>query len=126
MKHILILSLFLFSLINSTHAQEQYSRDIIVNPDTSFEINNTRKPGTITDSYIKNGIEIKIVESPFYIAYARTKKGDSLNGLYIEFYLPSNMPKLKGSYQENEKNGEWYYWSEKGKLLKKEIWKKGN
>lgn len=125
MKNTLIFNLFFWGFSVSVHAQEQNSRDVIVTTDTCIEINNTRKSGTITDPYIENGLEIKVLETPFSIAYVRAKKKDNLNGLYIEFYLPSNMPKVKGNYLENNKNGEWYYWNEKGKLLKKEIWKKG-
>ena len=125
MKYPIIFSSLFSCCISFTHAQELYSRDVIVTIDTLREFNNTRKPGIITDTYIENGIEIRIFESPFQVAHIATKKKDNLHGLYMEFYLPSNMPKVKGNYQNNNKDGEWYYWDKKGKLLRKEIWKKG-
>jgi antitoxin component YwqK of YwqJK toxin-antitoxin module len=125
MKCIIIFGIICLNCIGSAHAQETYSRDVIITTDTTREFNNTRKFGSITDTYIENGIEVRVFETPFQVAHILSKKKDNLNGLYIEFYLPSNMPKVKGSYHENDKNGEWFYWNEKGVLIKKEIWRKG-
>jgi hypothetical protein len=125
MKCILIFSIICFNCIGSVYAQETHSRDVIITTDTTREFNNSRKFGMVTDAFIENGIEIHVFEPPFRIWHISAKKNDNLNGLYIEFYLPSNMPKVKGSYQENDKSGEWFYWNEKGTLIKKEIWRKG-
>lgn len=124
MKYTIALSILFSCCFHNAHSQD-YSRDVIITTDTVREFNNTRKFGTTTDSYIRDGIEIKIFETPFQIANITSKKMNNLNGMYMKFYLPSNMPKIKGNYEENEKHGKWYYWNEKGKLSRKETWKKG-
>jgi len=119
--HIVFYFLFLSNLCYS----QEYSREVVITVDTVVEINNTRKFGKITDSYINEGFEIKVFETPFQVYHITSKKNNLLEGNYLEFYLPSNMPKVKGSFADNDKNGQWFYWAESGRLLKKEHWKKG-
>ena len=120
-KHIIFYFLFFSNLCYS----QEYSRDVVITIDTVVEMNNTRKFGKISDSYINEGVEIKVFETPFQIQTIVFKKSNLPEGNYLEFYLPSNMPRVKGNYINGDQNGEWFYWAETGRLLKKENWKKG-
>jgi antitoxin component YwqK of YwqJK toxin-antitoxin module len=125
MKTLLFSLIIFFSFIKSSDGQE-YSRDVIITTDTTREFNNTRKnPFKIVDTYIQNGLELRLYESPFQVGSITSKVNDNLNGFYLEFYPTTNMPKIRGNYIESDKDGEWFYWNEKGKLMKKEVWKKG-
>ena len=116
---------FLFLKTEVIFCQEQFSRDVVITSDTVREFNNTRRPGTITDTYIKSGFELKIFEPKFSIPLIVEKKNNYPNGIYLSFYYPSNMPQIKGTYLSGDKNGKWFYWDEKGFLQKTEIWRKG-
>jgi len=74
---------------------------------------------------MRDGIEIRVYETPFQVSTITAKKTNELDGLFMQFYLPSNMPQIKGAYEKNEKHGEWYYWKENGTLIRKEIWRMG-
>lgn len=125
MKYIISFLILFIYFYSPTFAQNLYSRDIVVKTDTTLEFNNTRKnPFEIVDPYIDNGIAIRVYESPFQVGHIESHKKGILNGFYIEFYS-SGMPKRKGNYLNNDKNGEWFYWNEKGNLMYKELWKKG-
>lgn len=101
-------------------------RDVVVTIDTTVEYNNLAKGSNIVDFLkIDKGLRLTIIDNSFKIFYFDEYADNNLNGVHLEFYLPSNMPKEKGSYLNNEKDGEWFYWSRKGILLKKELWKKG-
>ncbi len=52
------------------------------------------------------------------------KAQQPLNGTYREFY-PSGKVKVKGHYTNGNKTGNWYYYSEKKILEKREHYKKG-
>ena len=117
--------IFLLLTTDVIFCQEQYSRDVVITSDTIREFNNTRKPGSISDTYIKNGFELKIFEPIFSIPSIVEKKNNYPNGLYLAFYYPSNLPRIKGTYSNGDQNGKWFYWDEKGILKKTEIWRKG-
>ncbi len=43
----------------------------------------------------------------------------------VKEYYTNGVIKVKGKLKNNEHNGFWYYYSEKGRLTKKERWKDG-
>ena len=59
------------------------------------------------------------------ISYIIGQKKNEDNGLYLSFYIPSNLPKEKGTYLNGKKHREWFYWNSKGKLVKQEKWQNG-
>lgn len=101
-------------------------RDIVVQMDTTVEYNSPVKGSNSVDFLqVNKGLRLLIVDNTFRLFYFNEYADSSLNGVHMEFYLPSNMPKVKGRYLNNQKDGEWFYWNKNGSLYKKEIWKKG-
>lgn len=120
----IILALFLVFNISEGLSQVTM-RDVLVTADTIQEINTIKKKFEISELIVLKGLRMNIVDSPFRIFYFNEITNNKLNGIHFEFYIPSGMPKEKGAYLDNEKNGEWYYWNEKGQLVRREVWDKG-
>ena len=120
----IILALFLVFNISEGLSQVTM-RDDLVTADTIQEINTIKKKFEISELIVLKGLRMNIVDSPFRIFYFNEITNNKLNGIHFEFYIPSGMPKEKGAYLDNEKNGEWYYWNEKGQLVRREVWDKG-
>ena len=119
----IILALFLVFNISEGLSQVTM-RDVLVTADTIQEINTIKKKFEISELIVLKGLRMNIVDSPFRIFYFNEITNNKLNGIHFEFYIPSGMPKEKGAYLDNEKNGEWYYWNEKGQLVRREVWDK--
>lgn len=101
-------------------------REVVVYMDTTIEYNNYVKGTNIIDNVLVNkGLQFCIQDNIFRVFYFVEYDSSAMNGIYMDFYMPSNMPKVKGNYLHNEKDGEWFYWNEKGILTRKEIWKMG-
>jgi len=115
--HSIFICILLIANINCI-AQAHF-RTIIVKKDTVYE------PGEMIDVNIANGLSITIVDSPYTIFYTGALSNNMLNGICLACYIPSGMPKERGCYLNNKKNGKWFYWSENGSLLKQEIWVNG-
>jgi antitoxin component YwqK of YwqJK toxin-antitoxin module len=86
---------------------------------------NKPEKGIITDYNIANGLELTLLKEPLLITLIAEKKNKLLEGNYLDIYFPSGLPREKGRYKNNEKDSEWYYWNEEGKLIKRETWDKG-
>lgn len=56
--------------------------------------------------------------------WVNTKAQQPLHGTYKEFY-PNGKVKVKGHYTNGNKTGNWYYYTEKKILEKREYYKKG-
>lgn len=86
-------------------------RDIIVDRDTVFEINNLRKSAEAVDySFIKRSLEIETKDTPFRVLDFQEKYKSMPDGVGFVFY-DNNMPKIKMEYRNGLKNGYWYYWN---------------
>lgn len=120
---------FLFALLSlyqiKSFSQVETLKDVIVKNDTTYEANNIQKNATFSHPYIDTGMIIKAFQNPYRIALVSEKKDNISSGIYLSFYLVSNMPKIRGWYTKGEKDADWYYWDEQGNLLRKEIWEKG-
>jgi antitoxin component YwqK of YwqJK toxin-antitoxin module len=120
MRKILVFLFIFFPFICS--AQEQFSRRIIIKkPDTSFEIGDAVTDYDDTSRYYM----IQAISMPFQVLYFSEHHQRYSNGLYFSFYDKGNMPKSRGYYVNGDKDGNWYYWGQTGRLLRKELWKKG-
>lgn len=127
---ICLIVLFLGNLSNICSAQSDTSvlhfRDIVVTMDTTIEYNNFQKGDNIKNEFVlTRGLRLSLIDNQFRLFYFNEYNKAVLNGVHMEFYMPSNMPKVKGMYVDDKKNGEWFYWSEKGVLQRKEVWKMG-
>lgn len=125
------MKLFLFTLtlffafqING-FSQKGSLKNVIIEYDTTYEINNVHTGANIGDSYVNNGLLLYVMDGPYSILQTIQKKENGNDGLYMSFYSPSNMPECKGSYTSGEKDKTWYYWKENGKLFKIEHWDMG-
>jgi hypothetical protein len=100
MKWLFTLSL----LIQSSSSIGQTSmREIIVTADTSFETNNLSRKFEVSENAGFNGLRLTVVDNPFVIFYFSTIINQKLDGIHFSFYIPSGMPREKGSYKSNEK-----------------------
>jgi antitoxin component YwqK of YwqJK toxin-antitoxin module len=109
----------------SGFAQEGGLKNIIIKYDTTYEKNNMHKGTNIGDVYVDKGLVLYVYDGPYLVEIIAEKKDNYNNGIYLSFYIPSNMPKEKGMFVNGYEDGEWFYWNEKGKLTMKKIWKKG-
>ncbi|MET0393629.1 MAG: hypothetical protein ABW019_10835 [Chitinophagaceae bacterium] len=103
-----------------------YVREILIATDTTIEYYNSAKrynKAEVLD--MANGLRITATGDGCRLLNFTKIENAELNGINMEFYLPSNMPKSKGTYFHDHKDGEWFYWRENGKLLRKETWKEG-
>lgn len=81
-----------------------------------YNINLITDSNVYVDFYDENNKPFK------YVNYKLNKEGKLLrNGEYIEFYPNSNI-KTKGKYNNDLRQGNWYYYSEEGNLNKIEMY----
>lgn len=109
----------------SGFAQEGGLKNVIIKYDTTYEKNNMHKGTNIGDVYVDRGLVLYVYDGPYLVEIIAEKKDNYNNGIYLSFYIPSNMPKEKGMFVNGDEDGEWFYWNEKGVLVIKKIWKKG-
>jgi antitoxin component YwqK of YwqJK toxin-antitoxin module len=69
---------------------------------------------------IKQFIIIAFFLASFKITFAQKQTQK------VKEYYTNGIIKMKGKKINNIKTGTWFYFTENGKLLKKERWKKGN
>ena len=114
----------LFVLCSQEAIAQGGFKEVVIKRDSVYETNNFKKDGAeIKDLYIDKGLYLAVCDSPYLVTMIAEKKNNVNDGLFFLFYLTTNMPAEKGSYIKGAKNGEWYYWDEKGKLVRTEIWK---
>lgn len=121
---------FLGYVSNICSAQSDTSalhfRDIVITMDSTIEYNNLVKGDNVKNEFqLTKGLRLSVIDNHFRVFYFDEYDKKRRNGVHMEFYIPSNMPKVKGMYVDDKKNGEWFYWSEKGVLQRKEVWKMG-
>lgn len=119
------LTLLFFLCLNFSEAQESFQREVIIKSDTTYEVNNMRYSSEIVETFLKEGLRLFVLDSPYRVSLISQKKDGYNNGIFLIFYYKTNMPREKGTYINGEEDGEWFYWNEKGVLLMKKIWKKG-
>jgi len=124
-KVVLILLVILIYNTQGAFSQDFQMREIYVLKDSVYEINNLKKGFKISEAKINDGLHLVTVDLPYRVFYYNEVSNSVMNGVFFEAYIPSGMPKVKGNYLNNKKVGEWFYWSEKGRLLRKEVWKNG-
>jgi antitoxin component YwqK of YwqJK toxin-antitoxin module len=105
------------------YAQDVTLREIIIKKDTAYEINNLKRKFTVVEPKNVTGATLIAVDSPSRIFTFSEIKNSVTEGVYLEFYIPSDMPKVRGEYLNGKKNGYWFFWSENGKLIRREEWK---
>jgi antitoxin component YwqK of YwqJK toxin-antitoxin module len=115
----------MFFLKLQCFSQEGSLKNVIIKYDTTYEKNNMHKGTDIGDVYVDKGLVLYVYDGPYLVQLIAEKKDNYNNGLYLSFYIPSNIPREKGIYVNGDKDGEWFYWNEKGILTMKKIWKKG-
>ena len=136
MKHlstslICILSFYLSqgqpaNTIHTTYTFPLHIREVVIATDTTIEYyNSVKRYNNAEVLYRTNGLRITTTADGCQLLNFTKIENAGLNGINMEFYLPSNMPKSKGNYVHGLKDGEWFYWRENGKLQRKEIWKEG-
>lgn len=124
-RHLIIL-LLCFLPFTSLIAQESYQREVIIKIDTTYEVNNMRYTSEIVETTaIKEGLRLYVLDSPYRVTLISQKKDGYNSGIFLSFYVRTNMPREKGIYRDGDKDGEWFYWNEQGALTMKKIWKKG-
>jgi len=121
MKNIILTIITGIIASQSLFGQQFKMRALYVTKDSVFEV---YKHGA-TDEVGNDGLYQVVVDTPFVVHYFSERKNGVRNGLFFEFYIPSGMPKERGKYVDNEKDGEWFYWNEKGGLVKRESWQRG-
>jgi len=124
MKLVLSFCLIFFVYFKS-YSQEGGLKNVIIKYDTTYERNNMHKGTDIGDVYVDKGLKLYVYDDPYLISQIVEKKDNQDNGIYLSFYIPSNMPKEKGFFINGYEDGEWFYWNEQGRLTMKKIWKKG-
>jgi antitoxin component YwqK of YwqJK toxin-antitoxin module len=119
-SRLLTIAILVFGCQNLV-AQQFKLRSLYVTRDSVFEVYSHGA----TEESENTGLYQALIDTPFRVHYFSETKNGLQNGIYFEFYIPSGMPKERGKYAENKKDGEWFYWDEKGDLTKKEYWDRG-
>lgn len=125
---------FLFFMVLKANGQG----DIIhyTSRDTSFIIRENKYNGEGNDGgnsgiviepfgYLKSGVRIIYDSTLKKMLFINFFSNGELNGRHMTFHKNS-LPNECGNYLAGQKDGEWYYWSDKGKLIRLERWIKGS
>lgn len=123
MKKVLLTGISLLYSVCLLAQKDTILREIVIGRDTVFDKYKS-------SSIYEEGTELRLIITKdssvrntrlfnFYLWH-----NGSPDGTFMLFYF-SNMPKIKGSYKDGKEDGDWYYWSDAGKLTKREVWQKG-
>ncbi|MDC1106635.1 hypothetical protein OAT16_08000 [Prolixibacteraceae bacterium] len=71
-----------------------------------------------------------MLDGDFFLYNAKDKLIDTLTfkegtGLYLDYYPESGVLKVKGRLHKGKREGRWSYYSEKGELLKVDVYRDG-
>jgi antitoxin component YwqK of YwqJK toxin-antitoxin module len=76
--------------------------------------------------YYPNGKAKEIINyTDFHQGFCSQNPSFYIKGGQFNEYYENGSKKTEGNYSNNEKEGEWFSWSDTGQLTKKEIYKKG-
>ncbi len=115
----LMLSIKLFSQETITVYYNEEWEEVSNKDDASYyrkAFKNKNKVWTVHDYYINNKIQM--------IGYYQSKRFEVKHGHFI-YYYENGQKSSEGEYLKDQKEGQWSYWYESGKLKEKDYFESG-